>query len=172
MLGLSHEDLLRILRYDPETGIWTWRVAITYRHVIDKRADIQTDKRGYRHLSLAVNGRQHRCYSHRLAVFYMTGKKPPRDVDHADGNKAHNAWKNLRVATRAQNNANAKRPKNNTSGFKGVSRISEKQWRAYITYNKRQISLGYFDCPAAAHFAYLVAAHEYYDVFAVSEPVR
>src|ERR1700726_3642325 len=55
-----------------------------------------------------------------LAWFYMTGRWGRATIDHRDGNPANNRWKNLRVATPSQNNANRRRPRNNTSGFKGV----------------------------------------------------
>lgn len=45
---------------------------------------------------------------------------------------------------------------NNKLGLKGVVRIPS-GYRARLKSNRQRIDLGVFDCPAAAHFAYLVA---------------
>lgn len=64
-------------------------------------------------------------------------------IDHRDRNPMNNTRNNLRPADKSQNGINAKLSGANTSGFKGVAR-SGKRWRAYITINKRQLSLGFF----------------------------
>ena len=43
------------------------------------------------------------------------------DIDHRDGDGLNNRRSNLRFASRSQNTQNLRRPKNNKSGFKGVS---------------------------------------------------
>lgn len=43
------------------------------------------------------------------------------DIDHIDGDGLNNQKSNLRPCTRSQNNGNARMPRNNKSGFKGVS---------------------------------------------------
>lgn len=50
-------------------------------------------------------------------------------------------------------------PKNNTSGFPGVSWNKEvRKWEAYIRPCKKKIKLGYFDTPESAHAVYASAA--------------
>jgi hypothetical protein len=66
--------------------------------------------------------------------------------DHKNGNKYDNRKENLRDCTWSQNSMNKEIQKNNTSGVVGVSFFKQyEQWRAYITVNKKQIHLGYFD---------------------------
>lgn len=57
--------------------------------------------------------------THRL-IFMMFYGFMPRVIDHIDGNPSNNKIENLREATHEENMRNSHRPKNNTSGFKGV----------------------------------------------------
>lgn len=100
-------------------------------------------------------------YLHRLAFFCMTGEWPLAQVDHINGDKKDARWINLRLATAAQNKANESLRSTNTSGLKGVSWHKGK-WRAYVGADH----LGLFECPAAAHLAYLVEAKKRYGEFA------
>jgi len=82
-------------------------------------------------------------------------------IDHIDGNKLNNRFRNLREATRSENNSNSKRPANNSSGFKGVSyRKQVGRWTAQITVNNKRSHIGYFNTPEAAHAAYVRAAKQ------------
>lgn len=85
-------------------------------------------------------------------------------VDHIDCNGLNNTRDNLRIASPMQNNANAKRQKNNTSGYKGV-KASRNKWEARITFKKKTIFLGLFNTPEEAHKAYCEAAEKYFGVF-------
>jgi hypothetical protein len=69
-----------------------------------------------------------------------------------------NRWCNLREATAQENLRNQGLRPCNKLGLKGVSLHKHGKYRAAIKVNKKQISLGYYKCPAAAHFAYVVAA--------------
>lgn len=61
-------------------------------------------------------------------------------------NKLDNRKENLRVATATENVLNRGIYKNNTSGIRGVSFNKRKnKWVARLTYNKKVISLGYFN---------------------------
>ena len=90
------------------------------------------------------------------------------EVDHKDHNGLHNWHGNLRPCTVSQNRANRRVPKNNTSGFKGVSfNRNEKKWVAGIRFNKRRIHLGYFRAPETAAKAYDAAAIQLFGDFAL-----
>jgi hypothetical protein len=76
-------------------------------------------------------------------VLYMTGAWPDGDVDHINGDGADNRWANLRCVTHAENLWNAKKRKDNNSGYFGVSFARrERKWRAQIVVNKTYYSLG------------------------------
>ncbi len=69
-------------------------------------------------------------------------------VDHKSGKDTRNDNRksNLRICTYSQNGMNRNTLSNNTSGVSGVTWHKQKnKWQAYITVNKRQIHLGYFD---------------------------
>ena len=90
-------------------------------------------------------------------------------VDHRNGNGLDNRRSNLRQATNTENARNAKRGKNNTSGFKGVtSHLAPRglRWRARITVDRTTIHLGVFDTAEAAARAYDTAALERFGEFA------
>lgn len=112
---------------------------------------------------------------HRIVKMHrqILDAKPGQGVDHRDGNGLNNQRANLRLATTAQNNANA--PKRRGYGgkpciskFKGVgkSRSRSNPWRAYITVAGRHIPLGSFPTQEMAAAAYDAAAILHFGVFA------
>ena len=87
--------------------------------------------------------------------------------DHVDGDGLNNRRSNLRLATKTENNRNARRSVRNTSGFKGVSWDKpRRKWRADIKVSGRSKHVGYFDTPKAAHAAYCEAATRLHGEFA------
>jgi len=103
-------------------------------------------------------------YAHRLAWLYVHGKWPPAEIDHKDCDPANNRISNLRLATHAQNAANAHLRRTSTSGLKGAYR-HQKKWLAQITYNGRRIYLGVFDTDKEAHAAYVAASKDLHGSF-------
>ena len=88
-------------------------------------------------------------------------------VDHIDGDGLNNRRSNLRPATPSQNNANRRKSRQNTSGFKGVSYYHRtSRWRAYVGVDGKAIHLGYFDTAIDAARAYDAAALEHFGEFA------
>lgn len=100
---------------------------------------------------------------HRLIL----GISDEYEVDYINGNGLDNRRKNLRVATRSQNQANRGPQRNNASGYKGVMwNKGKRKWRARIQVEGRRIHLGYFDDPVEAAKAYDEAARKHFGKFA------
>lgn len=160
--ALTHERLLTVLRYDPETGLWFWRIKRGGCRAGDQAGTLDAAT-GY--IKIYLDGRNY--WAHRLAFFYMTGRWPNPECDHKDTVRHHNRWANLREGTRSQNEANTKIRKGNITGLKGVS-IKDGKYAARLMVNCKEQWLGFFDCPAAAHFAYTIAADKSFGEFARS----
>ena len=88
-----------------------------------------------------------------------------RMVDHRDRNPLINQRHNLRVCSNGNNCKNSGKPKNNTSGYKGVS-ANGKGWQARIKANRKEIYIGTFKDIADAARAYNEAALKYHGEFA------
>jgi len=73
-------------------------------------------------------------------------------VDHIDGDGLNNSRSNIRIGTQSQNCVNRK----TTPGkYMRGTRPKNGRWQAYIKYNGKQRSLGYFSEEHIAHRAYL-----------------
>lgn len=158
---LSHSELRRLLDYNPDTGILTWRVRAARRIKVGDPAG-SCAHRGY----LKVKVKCGQYLAHRLAWFWVHGEWPSLDVDHIDGNTSNNRLSNLRLATKSQNLANRGAPSVNTSGFKGVAARLGGGWRARIRVDGKNIELGTFYTPEEAHAAYIAAAVHHFGEFA------
>jgi hypothetical protein len=69
---------------------------------------------------------------------FIIEKKKNMTVDHINRNTLDNTRKNLRMVTYTENQLNRRKPKNNTSGYKGVFYTKEgnrkKRWQAKLQY--------------------------------------
>ena len=154
-------ELRRLLSYDPETGEFRWRVS---RRGVTAGALAGTlNHQGY--WRIFIYGKAY--LGHRLVWLYVYGEWPQGDIDHVNRTRSDNRLCNLRVATRSQNLGNMGRRPVNTSGYKGVTwhKRAEK-WLAQISVNRKNIYLGLFNCPIAAHAAYIAKARSLFGEFA------
>ena len=155
--NLTAQRLRELLHYDPETGVFTYRV----KRGICQPGDVAGSEMKRGNHGMGIDYR--RYSSHRLAWLYMTGEWPDKEIDHRDGDPLNNRWENLRLATSAQNKQNQRNPKgNNTSGFLGVflhghAKDGSPKWRARIQLDGKGTHLGLFDTPERAHAAYVEA---------------
>lgn len=150
---LTLEIVRLLLNYDPETGVFTWRVRRNQHVAAGDVAGHVCASRGYRFINVC----QHLVLAHRLAVFYVTGKWPENDVDHRKGKRDDNRLGELRHATRAENMVNLQGPhRDNKVGLLGVAPCNGR-FAAYIRLQRKNRYLGTFDTPEEAHQAYLTA---------------
>jgi hypothetical protein len=114
---------------------------------------------GYIHTT--IEGQKVRLHRFILGLVTNDGKV----VDHKDGNRCNNKRDNLRLCTRSQNNINARKKSNNTSGFKGVTKYRNK-WNAKIEYGGKYEHLGIYHDKIEAAKAYDKKASELFKEFA------
>ena len=147
---LTAERLRELVDYDPETGVFTWRVGRGGTARAGTRAGhLRPD--GYR--DIEIDHMQYR--EHRLAWLYVHGRWPSDQLDHVNGAPADNRLTNLRECTHAENQQNRRRHTNNTSGHVGVSWYErDGTWKAEITIGGRSKHLGYFTTAEEAGAAY------------------
>lgn len=124
----SKADIAKIkslLDYDPETGIFRWRVKRNQNSIAGSVAGSLINS-GY--TEIGVN--RQRFLAHRLAILFTTGDFPPpyMDVDHINGETTDNRACNLRVVTRGTNLRNRRgADRDSESGIRGV-RKNRKGW--------------------------------------------
>jgi len=158
MNNIDSTKLRELLDYNPDTGIFIWKV----NPCKNKKAGIEAGSiaTGYRTIKVLKK----RYQAHRLAWLYVYGEMPLKLIDHINGNPLDNRIVNLREATNYENSQNIYKPQtNNTSGFLGITYMpKKKKWRAKITVEGKRLSLGYYKTPEDAHKAYIEAKRKYH----------
>lgn len=88
-------------------------------------------------------------------------------VDHINGLGLDNRKSNLRITDSFGNNNNARKRKNCSSKYKGVSYYKRgKKWKAQIQFKGSKVSLGYYQTELDAAKAYDEAAKEMHTSYA------
>jgi hypothetical protein len=159
---ITQQRLKELLYYDPISGKWTWIKKHCYKVVVGKEAGY-VNPYGYRIIQID----RHLYRAHRLAVLYITGQWPSKEIDHRFGCRDDNRWSEIREANKRQQQANAKRRSDNTSGHKGVVWDKERKcWKAQIAAPDKFKFLGRFQTFDEACQAYATAANQYFGQFA------
>jgi hypothetical protein len=135
-MPISQAQLKELLHYDPETGVFKWRVGRSRTRAGSVVAT--KDRKGY--LKVMINKKTH--YLARLAFLYMNGKFPAEFVDHISGVRTDNRWCNLREVSPLENARNQRLHCVNKSGVHGVSWDERGEWRVYATLNGKNKFLG------------------------------
>lgn len=150
--------LLKLLRYDPETGKLFWRE----RGIEWFRADAtHSAERRWRAWNSRLAGKEafstlseagywyghvlnKKFLAHRI-VWQMQYGCCPEQIDHINGDRADNRLQNLRAATQAINSKNVGLKGNNSTGYLGITfRGLGKCYRAVIKGEGKTRHLGYF----------------------------
>lgn len=153
------EELRRVLNYNPDTGVMTWKFAVGNRIKAGSPAGYVSQGR------LRITFRGDYYYAHRLAWLLTYGKWPEKFVDHIDGNPLNNRITNLRDVSHNVNSQNQREARvDNQTGLLGVSPYKKSgKFKATIQVNGKAKHLGYFSTKEEAYMVYLVAKQEFHE---------
>lgn len=150
------ELLRKLLRYEPETGKLFWKErsvdmfsdgkqtaehnCASWNEKYAGKEAFTAGDRGYKQgLILGRNYKAHRV------IWALVNGEWPDNIDHINGIRDDNRIDNLRSVSQAENNRNAKRRSNNTSGVCGVHWYKRgNKWVAQIRADGNIKHLGYF----------------------------
>lgn len=151
---VTREELVKLLSYDPGTGVFRWIAPKRYG-LLGKIAG--TEQNGYVLIRINRTG----YLAHRLAWLYMRGEFPCAVLDHINRDGLDNRISNLRLASISQNTENKSKSKLNKSGHLGVYPVGRK-FAAKITKDHKPHYLGMFDTAERASEAYKQAKKNYH----------
>jgi hypothetical protein len=157
---------LQVLDYDRETGVLTWRHREGVRKNWNTRyaGEVAGTFRSDGYIKITIDYVQ--LYAHQIVWLIETGEFVEK-LDHDNKNESDNRIGNLRPADNAQNAWNTGKPKNNTTGYKGVY-VCTRTGRYVVQIARRgdRFTIGRFDTAEQAHEAYCKAAAELHGEFA------
>lgn len=161
-ITLTQECLNELFEY--RNGDLYWKITCASRIKDGKKAGTLSS-RGY--TNIVINGRSYKL--HRL-IFLMHKGFLPNCIDHIDGNPANNLIENLREATYAQNQLNARTRINSKSKIKCVSwEAKTNKWRVRMMVNGVCKYFGEYKDIDYAKFVADAMRHKYHGEFARSE---
>lgn len=165
---ITHDQLLSILRYEPDTGNFIWvNPGYNQKSWVGKIAGSKKCCTGSRGKSVRIFLFRKSYLAHRLAWFYVHKEWPDGLIDHANGDPFDNRISNLRIATPRQNQFNKRTQKRNCLGVKGVRHSKTPgKFMSYIRIDGRQTCLGTFNSAELAKSAYDNAALIHHGKFA------
>lgn len=170
MAKLTSEEIIRLLDYDPLTGIFVWKRRpremfpdqnhyVTWNIKFVGKIAGGVYGNGYRYINIEPKA----YLAHRLAWLIIYGEWPKSGMDHINGEKDDNRIVNLRLANQSQNLQNQKLSNKNTSGFSGVVWHKQRgRWAAQINKDNKKISLGLYDTKEEAYAAFLAGKRKHH----------
>jgi HNH endonuclease len=157
--GTQITHLLDGLRYERSTGEFYYSRDGARTKAGELAGYLRKD--GRRMISRGQFGQHFRS---RLVWYAETGSLPAKgmEIDHINQDSTDDRFSNLRMVTRKANSENMRRAsKNNKQGLLGVFKYY-RGYRAAIGVDGKFKHIGVYDCPAAAHFAYIVAKRQFH----------
>lgn len=157
MSTLDFTRLREALAYNPDTGVFTWKIRAASNTHIGDVAGCPRPNSGY--IRISLDGGMY--YAHRLAWGYMYGVWPTGQIDHINGVRTDNSLRNLRDVSATANNHNLHKKPRNRTGFAGVGTTRGGRYVASIKSGGEYRHLGVFDTPSQAHTAYIHAKQKH-----------
>jgi len=159
---LTQAKVKRLFEY--RDGELYWRVDQGNKSKKGDKAHFYLNTAGYYYLYIPS---KQKLYNVSRLIFLMFHGYLPEKISYIDNNSQNTRIENLRAATISQVKCSAKRPKSNSSGYKGVYLHKKKnKYIAQIKKNKKYYYLGSFYTPKEAHKAYCKAAKKLHGEFA------
>lgn len=173
---ITPELVRRLVAYDPNTGLMTWRArdidlfsraghgadhtrARWNTRYAEKPAFVSIQSQGYRYGRIFKHG----FLAHRVGWACHYGAWPAYEIDHINHDRADNRIANLRAASRLENAQNGKSHCDSASEFLGVSLMArDGVWVAQL----KSRYLGRFQSQREAALAYDAAAKRHFGAFA------
>lgn len=143
---LTKERLDSLVRYDNESGVFSWLVSTNGRIKVGQQALSRHKTHRTFYVRINIDGFRH--YAHRLAWLHYYGEFPPEGmtVDHIDCDGMNNRIDNLRLLSYKDNCRNKRENAANKSGVNGVCfNRFRGMWNAYINIDvSKQNDLGHY----------------------------
>lgn len=136
---LIREMLASVMNFDPEKGRFFWLGCNKFQ---PKGKEVGSfDGHGYGQIN--VFGKVWK--EHRLVWLWIHGELPDKQIDHINHDRRDNRPENLRLVDNVENYKNRPKQNNNKFGIPGIS-FDKRMWKyhAYITVDKKRITLGMF----------------------------
>jgi len=152
-VDLTVERVRELCAYNPSTGALTWRVS---KGAAKAGSPVGGTHRVKGYGEACIDGNY--VQTHRLIWFYIYGEWPKGEIDHRNGIADDNSQSNLRDVPIHVNRQNVRKATNKKpGGLLGAHKTRSGKWQAAICVKRKQIHLGLFPTPEAAHAAYLTA---------------
>jgi hypothetical protein len=131
---ITQNEIKKLIKYDPLTGY------VIFLSTNERK--VTKTKKEYNLIYLL--GKTY--IEHRIIWVYMTGSHPRGQIDHINGIRDDNRFKNLRDVTNQENHRNKTLLSNNKSGVTGVAWSQLRNtFRSSITVDLKHVHLGYFN---------------------------
>lgn len=162
-MKITQARLHELLNYDPETGVFTWKVN---RRGTARAGTVAGTPHNAGYLTIRVDRTPY--LAHRLAWVYVHGDLPDDlEVDHKNLIKTDNRIDNLRAVTHALNMINTPSRRTSTTGIKNVSFHKHTgTWRVTMPVHGKRRDIGYFRDIELAEFVAYEAREFYHGEFA------